>query len=314
MQRPADNLAVLSPTLSARVPALLKRSIEGSLRELGRRPRAVIAYLPSWAPVVEGFRGAVRAYHCVDDYAANPGVDARRIARAEDRLVAAVDVVFAVSPPLRDRLATRHQRALLLTNVAEVDRFAEASMTAAGAGPPETRAIPRPHLLYLGNLAGYKVDLDRLARLAATRSDWSWILIGPVGRGDPDTDLSHLLALSNVHWLGEMPPARTPAFVATADVCLLPLAHGPSTESSAPIKIFEYLAAGRPVVSSQIPAVAALAAKSLLRTASDDAEWIAAIEASFRDGDEQAAARRREAMQHGWPQRIEEIERILGID
>ena len=68
-------------------------------------------------------------------------------------------------------------------------------------------------MLYLGNLASYKVDLTLLERLARMRPDWSWVLVGPVGRGDPKTSLESLLALPQVHCLGEVSRDEAPSYV-----------------------------------------------------------------------------------------------------
>src|SRR5690606_9856923 len=87
------NLAVLSPTLAARVPWLLDRSIRRSLSEFGMSPGAVITYLPTWERIAARFDGALRIYHCVDEYAANPGVDSERILTLEKRLLEHTDVV-----------------------------------------------------------------------------------------------------------------------------------------------------------------------------------------------------------------------------
>ena len=311
------NLAVSSPTLGARVPLLLERSIHASLSDLGMSPGAVITYLPTWERVAARFENALRIYHCVDEYAANPGVDSERILQLEKRLLANTDVVWAVSEPLAERLSALHRNVHLLPNVADVERFAAAREAYLGSSETLSQsarlpeALAKPIVLYLGNLARYKVDLPLLARLAAARPDWSWVLIGPIGRGDPSTDLADLRALTQVHYLGEMGRDEAPAYVAAADVCLLPLRQSRSTEASAPLKLFEYLAAGRPVVSTPIPAVQDLARRGVVRTARTDAEWIAAIESALRDGPPEERARREEATAHGWSARIEEIESFL---
>lgn len=280
-------------------------------------PGAVITYLPTWERITARFDNALRIYHCVDEYAANPGVDAGRVLELEQRLLANTDVVWAVSELLVERLSKLHRNVHLLQNVADVDRFAAARDAYLGSSHALSQsallpeALAKPIVLYLGNLASYKVDLPLLARLAAARPDWSWVLIGPIGRGDPSTDLTDLSALPQVHHLGEMGRDEAPAYVAAADVCLLPLRQSRSTEASAPLKLFEYLAAGRPVVSTPIPAVQDLARRDLVRIARTDAEWIAAIDSALRDGPSEERARHEEAMAHGWSARIEEIEGFL---
>jgi glycosyltransferase involved in cell wall biosynthesis len=299
-----DGVRVLSPV--ARSGRLLAWNLRMGLRAAGIAPAAVIAYLPTWAPIVELFPRARRVYHCVDAYAENPGVDRERIEALEARLLRSVDTVLAVSEPLRRRLAAIHPDVRLAPNVADVDRFA-----AGGPVPGDLAGIPRPRLLYLGNLAGYKIDLPLLAEIARARSGWSIVLVGPVGRGDPGTDLAPLAALSNVHILGERGREAAPAYVAAADVCLLPLREGASTAHASPLKTWEYLASGRPVVATPIPALADPIASSLVRGARGAAAWIQAIEASLGEGGSGVDVRRAEARKHGWAGRIREIETLI---
>jgi len=250
----------------------------------------------------------VRIYHCVERYAESPGVSREHILTLEQRLLRTSDLVWAVSPPLHDSLSAHHPRVRLMPNVAEVERFADAA-----SEPPakELLGIPQPRLLYLGNLAEYKVDLTLLTKLAKARPSWAWIFVGPVGRGDPRTDLRELAALENVHLLGERTRAETPAYVAGADLCLLPLRRGESTFSSSPIKTYEYLAAGKQVVAGPIPALEDLAAAGLVRCAGSAEEWLTACEAALLADGVDSQRRRTEAMRHGWGARMEEIERIL---
>jgi hypothetical protein len=101
--------------------------VRAAARLLGMRPGVVIAYLPTWHAVVGLFPAARRIYHCVDAYGENPGVDRDRINELEGRLLRMVDTVWAVSPPLRERLARLHPNVRLLQNVADVERFSAAA-------------------------------------------------------------------------------------------------------------------------------------------------------------------------------------------
>lgn len=283
----------------------LRLSVQASLRRAGFRPDVVIAYLPTWAPIVEGFPDAVRIYHCVDAYAENPGVDRERIDRLEQRLLRGVDEVWAVSVPIRDRLAPLHRVVRLVPNVADTEAFAAGASTPT---PADMELIPPPRILYLGNLASYKTDIDLIARLARRRSDRSWVLVGPIGRGDPSTEIAALASLPNVHLLGERSRKEAPAYVTAADLCVLPLRRNRSTESSHPLKVYEYLASGRPVVATPIPALGDLIAAGLVRGATDEPSWTEAIETAILEGGQGAEARRAEARKHGWTARIAEIE------
>lgn len=286
----------------------LRLFVDFALRRSGIRPATIIAYLPTWAPIVERHPDAARIYHCVDAYAENPGVDSAFVDSLERRLLAGVDAVWAVSPPLYDRLAALHSAVRLAPNVADTDAFE----AAAGApAPADIDAIPRPRILYLGNLASYKIDIGLIGRLARRRPDWHWVIVGAVGRGDPSTEIEDLRALANIHLLGERTRVEAPTYAAASDLCILPLRRNRSTESSHPLKIFEYLASGRPVVATPIPALADLMAAGHVCAAEDDASWIDSISKSLCEGAQGAATRRAEARRHGWRTRIEEIERWI---
>jgi glycosyltransferase involved in cell wall biosynthesis len=304
VRRAPDGVRVLSPI--ARSGSLLGASIRWGLRTAGIEPAAVIAYLPTWAPIVEAFPRARRIYHCVDAYAENPGVDRARIESLELRLVQAVDTVLAVSEPLARRLSAIHPDVRHTPNVADVERFA-----AGGPEPADMSAIPRPRLLYLGNIAAYKIDLSLLEAIARARPAWSLVLVGPIGRGDPSTDPGTLRQLPNVHLLGERDRGAAPGYVAAADVCLLPLRGGASTSASSPLKTWEYLASGKPVVAAPIPALREWIDSGLIRGGVALAEWITAVEASLAEGDAVSASRRTEASRHGWAARIREIEALI---
>jgi glycosyltransferase involved in cell wall biosynthesis len=310
VRRAPDGVWVASPVVRSGV--LLRYFVRRALRAAGVRPDALIAYLPSWAPVVEIFPRSLSIYHCVDAFEENPGVDRARVSAQEARLLRSVSTVIAVSPPLRERLASMHPDVRYLPNVADVGRFTAAATS--GAIPSDLGAIPRPRLLYLGNLAAYKIDLERIGRLAASRPEWSFVLVGPIGRGDPSTRSRSLTSLPNVHILGERERAEAPFYVAGADVCLLPLLSGRSTENSSPLKIYEYLASGHPIVATPIPAIEELIRAGLVRGAKRDEEWAQAIASAIEDEDPQASTRRRsEARLHGWDSRIDAIVGILGV-
>ncbi|MFH1144240.1 MAG: glycosyltransferase [Candidatus Eisenbacteria bacterium] len=304
VRRAADGVYVSSPLVQS--GRLLSHGIALALRRAGIVPTAVIAYLPTWVRIIEMFPQAVRIYHCVDAFAENPGVDRERIDTLERRLLRSVDTALTVSEPLRGRLSMIHPDVRLAPNVADVEGF-----EAGGPLPADLASIPRPHLLYLGNLAAYKIDLALIEALARAHPAWSFILVGPTGRGDPDTDLAGLRALTNVHLLGERDRGAAPAYVAAADVCLLPLRASASTASSHPLKTYEYLAAGKPVVATPIPALHDLIERSLIRGAQDALGWSAALEAALDEGESPRAARRAEARRHGWDYRIREIEELI---
>ncbi|MEZ4648175.1 MAG: glycosyltransferase [Candidatus Eisenbacteria bacterium] len=196
-----------------------------------------------------------------------------------------------------------------LPNVADSVLFA-----AGGPAPRELASLDGPKLGYVGNLAAYKLDLPLLLELATTHPAWQLCLVGPVGAGDPGTDLSRLEALPNVHVFGPRPHAELPGWVGAFDVCLIPFRISESTRASFPLKFYEYMAAGKPIVSTPLPALEAYADQpDLCRMAEGAAGFGAAVSAALKEGEsaELAARRREEALQHSWETRMPAIESIV---
>ncbi|KGG26661.1 MULTISPECIES: glycosyltransferase [unclassified Prochlorococcus] len=198
------------------------------------------------------FGGSI--YHCVDRIQAQPGMPAERISASERQLCRAVDVVFTTSPDLQADLEKIHPHTHFFGNVADQQHFAQA-LGGTLPCPPALNDLARPRLLFIGAIDAYKLDLLMLEVLAARHPEWTYVFVGPVGEADPETDVSNLRKFSNVHFVGAQSYGNLPAWLAHCDVALLPLRHNSYTRHMFPMKFFEYLASGRPVVATAIPAL-----------------------------------------------------------
>ena len=193
-------------------------------------------------------------YHCVDSIQAQPGMPASAIQSWEQLLCSKADAVFVTSPQLRRDLAHLNANTYFYPNVADSEHFAGA-MSSLTHEASDLASIPRPRIGFVGAVSAYKLDLDLVHQLAKSHPQWSFVLVGPVGEGDPATDVKTLSELSNVFLLGERPYRDLPCYLKGFDIGLLPLRHNDYTRSMFPMKFFEYLAAGLPVVSTDIDAL-----------------------------------------------------------
>jgi glycosyltransferase involved in cell wall biosynthesis len=214
-------------------------------------------------------------YHCVDNLRALPGIDGDAFERAEDKLLAHCDRVFTTSPALRDRCAAiAPNRTEYFGNVADIEHFSKARHS--GPIPADLGSIPSPRLGYMGVLSDFKIDLELVQQIVIARADWNFIFIGNARAGQHSSILARLKTRSNVHFLGWKPYAELPAYLRGIDVALLPQRLNDYTRAMFPMKYFEYLAAGRSVVATRLPALAEFT--SLHREADTSQAFIEEIE------------------------------------
>jgi glycosyltransferase involved in cell wall biosynthesis len=192
--------------------------------------------------------------------------------------------------------------------VADTPAFA----TALAPGPldPDLDPLPRPRLVFQGAIVATKLDVELLTGVARMRPGWSIVLVGPRGAGDPGGDVSALDREPNIHLIGPRPASGLPAVLRGADAGLIPYAINDLTRSVFPMKVYEYLAAGLPVLATPLPALAGVEA---VETVDGPAQLVAAAERELAaDTPERRRQRSRDAAAHSWEARIGEIERALG--
>ncbi len=252
---------------------LVARNLAACCRRLDFRDPILWTYNPLAGPLASRLSGSLVVYHCVDDLSAAPHLPELAIRRAERQLCQQADVVFATSRALASRCLAWNPATHFLPNVADYDHFSQARQ--AGPIPDDLASIPRPRIGFVGALSHYKVDFELIAAAAQARPDWQWVLIGQVGEGQPDTSIE-VLRQPNIHVLGPRPYAELPAYLRGFDVATIPARENPYTSAMFPLKFFEYLSAGLPVVASGVPALTEFSAACEL--AASHGEFISAVD------------------------------------
>jgi len=310
--RAGDGLHVLSPlvlplhrsrvarALNARLlPALVGRAA----RRLGMRRPILWAYVPQAEVLIDALAPSLVIYHCVDDIAAQERIDTASFRAAETRFAARADLVLASAPALAQRMRDYSEHVLYAPNVADTQLFARALQP--GAQDPAMVALPAPRIVFTGAIVSIKLDIALLVELARLRPRWSFALVGPVGPGDPRTDVSALRAEPNIHLLGHRAYEQLPDVLRAADAGLIPYARTELTESIFPMKVYEYLAAGLPVIATPLPALAGVAG---VLTASDARGFAELLDRALADETPRRRAERsRAAAANSWERRLQEI-------
>jgi len=241
-----------SPFLRRVNDTLLVATLGWHLHLLGLRSPLIWSYNPMLGDVVRRLphRGVV--YHCVDDLRAAPGIDATAVEMAEKQFGRIADVCFVTSRELQHRMTPLFPDVRYEDNVCDVEHFRTARSSLPE--PADLADIPRPRLLFIGALSQYKVDYPLMERVAGLLPQAHWVLIGAVGEGQPET-AGPPTYLPNVHHLGPRPYTVLPQYMGHADIAVLPAPQNRYTASMFPMKFFEYLAAGLPLVASNLPAL-----------------------------------------------------------
>jgi glycosyltransferase involved in cell wall biosynthesis len=281
----------------------LPRLVGRAAARMGLSEPILWGYVPQAELLLDCLAPSLVVYHCVDDIAAHPRIDAGAFEAAERRFARRADLVLASSPPLAEKMSRLSSEVHCMPNVADVELFG----TALGPGPidPAVAALPKPRIVFMGAIAATKVDVPLLTELATLRPHWSIVLVGPVGLGDPQTDASALARIDNVHLIGVRPYSQLPAVLRGAQAAIVPYLLNQLTAGIFPMKVYEYLAAGLAVVATPLPALEGVEGISFAAGASDFARQLERLMSD--DGPAARAARSQLADGHSWEARMREI-------
>ncbi|MEM5295091.1 glycosyltransferase [Burkholderia sp. JPY481] len=230
--------------------ALLKWSIARFTRKHRFADPLVWTYHPFMLGAIEDLPHGAFVYHCVDDLAAIPGVDVEAFDVAQQQLLAQSKAVFTTAVALRDHCLRYNANTHYFANVVDARHFGRAFE--GSELPPDVASIPAPRLIYHGVLSDFKVDFPLIHEAAKRRPDWQWIFIGEEREGQRSEMVARLRALPNVHFLGYRSYQQLPSYLRGMNVGLLPTLLNNYTRSMFPMKFFEYLAAGLPVVATPL--------------------------------------------------------------
>ncbi len=313
MQQPLPNLRVFTPLVIPLPNSRLAQAINRRLLRWGinraakrwglQRPQLWI-FQPNAVDFIGEFHESLVVYYCVDDFSGFSYLNAKLMRQKEQNLTARANVVFVTARKLLDQKLAQNPHTYLVPHAVNHELFAQALVPDCVV-PVELQRLPRPIIGYYGNLYDW-VDQELLAALAQARPAWSFVLVGKIM-----SEVSVLQAQRNIHLLGPRSYEELPAYCKGFDVGIIPYKTAdPRMQSVNPLKLREYLAAGLPVVSVDLPEVHNVCAD--VRVAHTVAEFLQQIEAALAQNSSADRCRRSQAMlTETWSARMATIEQHL---
>ncbi|OJA26969.1 glycosyl transferase family 1 [Burkholderia ubonensis] len=259
---------------------LLRTAVRSFVRRARFRTPLVWTYHPFMLDAITRMSRGPLVYHCVDDIASVPGVDVDAFTRAQHRLVPMCDAVFTTARALQAQCEPYNANTYCFGNVVDGAHFGTA--LSDGPLPADLETIPTPRLVYHGVLSDFKIDLPLLLEVAKAQPEWQWVIIGEEREGQHSKLLAELASLPNVHLLGYRSYRVLPDYLRGMQVGVLPTLLNDYTRSMFPMKFYEYLAAGLPVVST--PLDFTHEQRAGLEVGADSTTFIAAIQRQLTRG------------------------------
>jgi GT2 family glycosyltransferase/glycosyltransferase involved in cell wall biosynthesis len=265
----------------------------------------VFVQYPSWEPLARELRerfGWRLVYDCMDEHTGF-GTHGENTAEDERRLMNGADLVAATSRPLLEKVRRIRSDVLALPNAGDAARF---EALPARSSSPLSR-LPRPVIGYYGAVAAW-FDVASVAEASRRHPEWSFALVGDAS----GASLEALEGRPNVHRFGEVLYDALPAYVAGFDVCTIPFERTPLTEATNPVKLYEYLATGKPIVARRLPEIEPFDEVVALYGAAPD--FTTALEAAVREDPASNLAPRRRALarENTWEMRYRTLSDAIG--
>lgn len=259
-----------SSSVARKLNGALLKNLLSSFTSEDKRP-ILWTSLPSAVDVVGKLNEKAVIYYCGDDFTSLAGVDHAPVAVMEQELVEKADLVIVASQELAKKFPA--DKTVVLEHGVDYEEFSSASKYSAPR--PEDLKMGRPIVGFYGSIADW-IDVELIKSVAHKLPDWEFVFIGSV-----QTDISAIKELPNISLLGPKPHNELPNYVAHWQVSWLPFRQCGQIDACNPLKLREYLALGKPIVSSEFPALEPY--KQLVNTATTAEEFVNAIEVAACD-------------------------------
>lgn len=278
---------------------ILLLSIKYYVKKLRLYPYHIWTFIPTMVNLIGHLKESKVVYYCVDEWSKFSFLDGTLMQKLERELLQKSDIVITTATTLYADKQQYAANCLLVPHGVDWSHFSQA-LTVDRALPNDMRSLKKPVIGFFGLIHDW-IDLDLIVFLATKRPMWSFVLIGK-----SSVDMSGVAQFRNIHLFGQMPYAQLPDYCRAMDVALIPFKLNDLTIHVNPIKLREYLAAGLPVVSTNLPEVAQYS--HLVEIGKTNDEFLEKIEKCLQENsDVHRQARSAAMMKETWEVKVETI-------
>ncbi len=283
--------------------------IKWHVKKYPPKKRIVISYWRDSSELLKKIKAIKYVHHCQDEIAGFPWPSEEKKIKAkkeEEKVASTVDLVLVTSPTLVEPMSHYNKNVKVLAN--DVVDFELFNKGLSMPPPKELENISRPLIGYVGSLSKFKQDFDLINEAASKLSNCSFVIIGPY-----QVDVKGLHELpqrENIIYLGAKKREELPRYIAAFNVCIIPHKNNLYNQHSFPMKFFEYLALGKPIVATDMPALRPY--KKYVYLSKDDKEFTNYLKLSLNeDSPEKQRERFQFAAAHSWKDRGHKIMKLL---
>lgn len=295
---PYHGLAIVK-WLNARILSLMIRCI---VRRLAMKHPIIWTYMPNAIEIIERIPSSKVVYHCIDDYAEFTGVPKVAFEKMERKMLERADITIVSAKKLFENKRPYARNIQYIPHGVNLEEFR--AYLKETVNLKDIDGIKSPIAGFIGRIADW-IDLPLIMRCAKELPGWNFVLVGP-----SNVDLEPYLSFPNVHFLGEKNYKEVPHYIQRYDVCLMPFVSNALVASVNPLKMYEYLALGKPIVTVPIDEVEDFAH---LLTIADTSNFSKGIEKAYKEDTEVKRVIRIESVSgRSWGDIAEKILGIVG--
>ncbi len=288
---------------------IMAKAIKMIADRLGFTKPVLWIYHPYAISLKYWFNQKLVCYDCNDDvgFFFSLRFDKRkRLSEMEAELTTKADIVFATSKYLYNLRRIQNMNTYYLPSGIDLEIFRQA-LSPDFKVAPEMKNLPRPIIGFVGGMINSRMNWQWIKEAALSHPQWNFVFIGPCVEPPP----SYISEQKNIIFLGTKPYETLPAYIKGFDVCLIPYQGEDFLKACQPTKVFEYLAAGKPVVSSWIPELEDF--QKIVRLSRDAGEFIRNIEAALLDGkkEDMVESYVRSSQGYTWDNRVEKASELI---